>query len=111
MTRRLTDGALSAEQFEALAPHDQLVALLDMIDRYIDGTAGQTMDPWHAAKIQHSLAKIAKGEVDAAAHDLALADQGAHGEPEAGAEHVAVDALRDEARKVRKHLASVTKAS
>lgn len=109
MTRRLTDGALSAEQFEALAPHDQLVALLDMIDRYIDNTEGHAVDSWHAAKIQHSLVKIGKGEVDAAAHDLALADQVSHGQPEAGAEHVAIEALREESRKVRKHLSGSPK--
>ncbi|QHI97207.1 hypothetical protein GT347_03970 [Xylophilus rhododendri] len=104
MTRRLTDSAISAEQFEALAPQEQLLALLGMIDRYLEGATGHTMDPWHAAKIRHALLKIGKGEVDAAAHDLALADQASHGQAEAGAEHVAVEALRQEAHQARKHL-------
>ena len=82
MTRRVTDGALSAEEFEALNPKEQLFALLGMIERYIDGTPGHTMGAWHAAKISEALEKIEAGEVMAAAHNLALADQTAHGTPE-----------------------------
>lgn len=104
MTRRVTDGALSAEEFEALTPKKQLFALLDMIDRYINGTPGHAMGAWHAAKISEALEKIEAGEVMAGAHILALADQTVHGEPEPVGEDVAVDALRKEAHETRKHL-------
>lgn len=104
MTRRVTDGALTAEEFEALTPKEQLFALLGMIDRYLDGTTGHTMDPWHAAKISEALEKIEAGEVMAAAHDLALADQTAHGKPELVAEDVSVDALRKVAHAARKRV-------
>lgn len=104
MTRLVTDGALSAEEFEALTPKEQLFSLLGMIDRYIDGTPGHTMDVWHAAKISEALEKIEAGEVMVAAHDLALADQTPHGEPELVAEDVSVDALRKKSHVARKRL-------
>lgn len=104
MTRNVTDGALSAEKFEALSPKEQLFALLGMIDRYIDGAPGHTVDSWHAAKISEALEKIEAGEVMAAAHNLALADQKSHGEPELVAEDVSVDALRKEAHAARKRM-------
>ena len=104
MNRRVVDGAISAETFEALTPTEQLTALLDMVERYIDGTSGHSIDPWHAAKIRHALGKIDAGEVEAAAHDLALADQAHHGEPEAVLEDVSLETLRKEASASRKRL-------
>ena len=104
MNRRVVDGGISAETFEALTPTQQLTALLDMIERYVEGAAGHSVDPWHAAKIRHALAKIDAGEVEAAAHDLALADQVHHGEPEAVPQDVSVEALRKETSVSRKRL-------
>ena len=106
MNRRVIDSPLSAEAFEALGPKQQLAALLEMVERYIDGTPGHAMDAWHAAKIRHALLKIDAGEVEAAAHDLALADQVAHGQPETVAEDVSVEALRKDASASRKRLAA-----
>ncbi|MCZ2497541.1 hypothetical protein GN316_12310 [Xylophilus sp. Kf1] len=104
MNRRVTDGALSSEEFEALSPHDQLLSLLDMIDRYID--ASPSVDAWHAAKIRHALEKIEAGEVMAAAHDLALADQAEHGAPEIVNEDNSLKALGEKAKTARKRLMS-----
>jgi len=104
MNQRVTDGALTAEEFEALPPKDQLFSLLTMIDRYLDGVSGTVVDPWHAAKIHHALEKINAGEVMAAAHDLALADQGQHGSPEAVLDDRTVDGLRKDAKEARKLL-------
>ena len=89
-----------------MGPKQQLTALLEMVERYIDGTPGHAMDAWHAAKIRHALLKIDAGEVEAAAHDLALADQVAHGQPETVAEDVSVEALRKDASASRKRLAA-----
>ena len=104
MNRRVTDDALSADEFEALAPQDQLLSLLDMIDRYLAASPGASVDPWHAAKIRHALVKIAAGEVMAAAHDLALADQQAHGAPESVDADLSVKALSEESKHARKRL-------
>jgi len=104
MTRRVTDGALSAEEFEALPPKDQLFSLLTMIDRYLEGVSGSVVDPWHAAKIHHALEKINAGEVMAAAHDLALADQAEHGSPEAVLDNRSVDGLKKDAKVARMRL-------
>jgi hypothetical protein len=107
MNRPVVDGSLSAETFEALSPARQLAALLDMVERYIDGSPGHSIDPWHAAKIRHALLKIDAGEVEAAAHDLALADQPRHGDAELVLEDVSVETLRKEVSAARRNLPAV----